>query len=142
VVEKAQELLMRMARRAQGDDLAIEHAERGKQRGGAVAVVVERCRSLLRYMVRHKLLSAYGWVREEGAPRAECVCGLSLQGAPAARMDGRSIATFCCACRALRDFVVAGFPGQSFRPLRSAAVWACHILPHLSTNVDESSKFS
>jgi hypothetical protein len=44
------------------------------------AELQKRCRSLLRYMVRHKLVSAYGWVREEGSTRAECVCDPSLQG--------------------------------------------------------------
>lgn len=39
-----------------------------------------RCRWLLRYMKRHGLLEAYGWVREEGAPRAECVCSPGLDG--------------------------------------------------------------
>ena len=37
-----------------------------------------RCRWLLRYMRRHRLLAAYGWVREEGAARAAvCVCALA-----------------------------------------------------------------
>jgi len=44
------------------------------------AELQKRCRSLLRYLVRHELVSAYGWVREEGAPRAERVCSASLQG--------------------------------------------------------------
>jgi hypothetical protein len=50
----------------------------------------KRCRSLLRYMVRHKLVSAYGWVREEGAARAECVCTPSLQGC-ACGANGRQL---------------------------------------------------
>jgi len=44
------------------------------------AELQKRCRSLLRYMVRHRLVEAYGWVREEGKPRAECVCAPMLQG--------------------------------------------------------------
>ena len=38
--EKADELLMPMARHAVADDLAVEHAEGGKQRRRAVAFVV------------------------------------------------------------------------------------------------------
>lgn len=37
-------------------------------------------RALFRWMKRHNLIEAYGWVREEGAPRPECVCAPSLQG--------------------------------------------------------------
>jgi hypothetical protein len=37
-------------------------------------------RSLCRYMKRHGLLAAYGWVPEEGAPRPECVCDDSRNG--------------------------------------------------------------
>lgn len=44
------------------------------------AELQSRCRSLLRYMVRHRLVEAYGWVREEGKPRAECACATMLQG--------------------------------------------------------------
>jgi hypothetical protein len=39
-----------------------------------------RCRWLLRYAQRHRLIEAYGWVREVGAPRPECICDRSLQG--------------------------------------------------------------
>ena len=120
---------MRMARRAQGDDLAIEHAERGEQRRGAVAVVVERCRSLLRYMVRHKLVSAYGWVREEGAPRAECVCDLSLQGC-ACGANGRQIH---------RHFLLRGPRLEGFRrgwlpwaKLQAAAKRCSVGVPHIA----------
>lgn len=38
------------------------------------------CRSFLRYLQRGNLVEAYGWVREVGAPRSECVCDPSLQG--------------------------------------------------------------
>ena len=31
-------------------------------------------------MQRHRLIEAYGWVRETGAPRTECVCSSSLDG--------------------------------------------------------------
>jgi hypothetical protein len=55
-----------------------------------VAELQKRCRSLLRYMVRHKLVSAYGWVREQGAPRAGCVCAPSLQGC-ACGANGRQL---------------------------------------------------
>jgi hypothetical protein len=54
------------------------------------AELQKRCRWLLRYMVRHKLVSAYGWVREQGAPRAECVCAPSLQGC-ACGANGRQL---------------------------------------------------
>src|SRR5271157_3542809 len=40
MVEKADELLMPVARFALRDDRAIQHVERGEQRGGAMAVVV------------------------------------------------------------------------------------------------------
>jgi hypothetical protein len=39
-----------------------------------------RSRWLLRYMRRHRFVEAYGWVREAGAARAECVCAPTLQG--------------------------------------------------------------
>jgi hypothetical protein len=41
-------------------------------------------------MVRHKLVSAYGWVREQGAARAECVCAPSRQGC-ACGANGRQL---------------------------------------------------
>lgn len=40
-----------------------------------------RCRWLLRYMMRHGLIEAYGWVYEVGAPRPECVCLQEPRGA-------------------------------------------------------------
>ncbi len=40
MVEKAQELLMAVARFALGDHFAVEHVERRKQGGGAVAVII------------------------------------------------------------------------------------------------------
>ena len=54
------------------------------------AELQKRCRWLLRYTVRHKLVSAYGWVREQGAPRAECVCAPTLQGC-ACGANGRQL---------------------------------------------------
>ena len=39
-IEEADELLMPMALHVAADDLAVEHVERGEQRGGAVALVV------------------------------------------------------------------------------------------------------
>lgn len=54
------------------------------------AELQKRCRSLLRYMIRHKLVSAYGWVREQGAPRIECVCAPTLQGC-ACGANGRQL---------------------------------------------------
>jgi hypothetical protein len=53
----------------------------------------KRCRSLLRYMVRHKLVSAYGWVREEGASNPNCVCH------PASERQ-RKLGVHCETCRA------------------------------------------
>ena len=41
-VEEADELLMAMALHVAADDGAVEHVERGEQRGGAVALVVVR----------------------------------------------------------------------------------------------------
>ena len=38
--EEAQELAVPVARQARADHLAVEHAERGEQGGGAVALVV------------------------------------------------------------------------------------------------------
>lgn len=49
-----------------------------------------RCRWLLRYMRRHRLLAAYGWVREEGAARPQCVCAPWLQGC-ACGANGRQL---------------------------------------------------
>jgi hypothetical protein len=57
------------------------------------AELQKRCRSLLRYMVRHKLVSAYGWVREEGASNPNCVCH------PASERQ-RKLAVHCETCRA------------------------------------------
>jgi len=50
-----------------------------------------RCRSLLRYMTRHKLLEAFGWVREEGAPRAECVCDRAALNGCICGANGRQL---------------------------------------------------
>ncbi len=50
------------------------------------------CRSLLRYMVRHNLVSAYGWVREEGASNPNCVCH------PASERQ-RKLGVHCGTCR-------------------------------------------
>jgi len=49
-----------------------------------------RCRSLFRYMRRHRLVAAYGWVREEGAARPECVCASWLRGC-ACGANGRQL---------------------------------------------------
>src|ERR1700680_3588987 len=40
VTQEGEELLMAMARFALGDDRAVKHVEGGKQRGGAVALIV------------------------------------------------------------------------------------------------------
>jgi len=50
------------------------------------------CRSLLRYMVRHHLVEAYGWVREEGRDNPYCVCHPT-----SARQ--RALASHCEVCR-------------------------------------------
>src|SRR5579864_2216355 len=41
-------------------------------------------------MRRHGLLEAYGWVREQGAARPECVCAPTLQGC-ACGANGRQL---------------------------------------------------
>jgi hypothetical protein len=49
-----------------------------------------RCRWLLRFMRRHGLFESYGWVREQGAARPECVCAPTLQGC-ACGANGRQL---------------------------------------------------
>lgn len=91
------------------------------------AELQKRCRSLLRYMVRHELVSAYGWVREQGAPRVECVCAPSLQGC-ACGANGRQLHRhYLLRVPRRGGFVATGSPGQSFRLSRSAAVSAPSI---------------
>ena len=46
----------------------------------SLAELQQGTRWLMRYMQRHGLISAYCWVREEGAPNPECVCNPSLDG--------------------------------------------------------------
>ena len=56
--EKAEELLMAMARHARPDNLAVQHVERCEQRGGAVALVVVGHRSGAALLHRQARLGA------------------------------------------------------------------------------------